>query len=685
MRGAYMKQETSTLVQYNLRARKRRKFSRWSFALQADSDLKPWPMLIFTDMLKERESLLFVPACETLNVAPSSDLDPYKVVHRDGYAVVKFPSIFQSYAVASVRTKRRRAKIFFEILELLGIEVEDATAIVVDHCLAKCKDLPSTLAKFMSPVLNNPTHAAALIASERFTERQVQFMRSFFNCLPPVKKIRLAKWDFISDILAMFLLMQSDTVWKRLPSKRVSVNSEVARDIISIRFSVPELLTFYILQLKKCGRWPTPPRLNWIPENALEDTVVVLLSIDSGTGTLKLMGRFVTDRSGQSTADVLLLAQSPIISERFENIDKVFGSCASEMKKIKNEGLDVAGKIVRVLFLFVGDFKVIYSVSGGFGARSKYPCPWCCCLRQKMDWQKHDLQSTDLQARPEIMDLRSRPHLERWQKSNTFNLFHIERGGHQCWENGHQVLSRTTIVPPSLHIRLGIVNKVLSALDAVVVTWHEKMEWTKTDKGLVSPAMKLLAKSLLSVGVRRERYYSGQLSGSPCSLLMSRMDRFCDLFFFESAEHWGSVVECLPGTLSLNENLRALAILYSGDEQQSNMGINFFLQSQQRWSDSMLTKWDSLCEKFGSALKKAIWRPERCPKATFQNDPWRQPMLMPKLHTLLSHIGPFVRQYGYFGKFSEESFEHFQKVSKKNRAVHSGNKTTGAQILDDMY
>lgn len=83
-------------------------------------------------------------------------------------------------------------------------------------------------------------------------------------------------------------------------------------------------------------------------------------------------------------------------------------------------------------------------------------------------------------------------------------------------------------------------------------------------------------------------------------------------------------------------------------------------------------------------MKKAIWRPERRARDLDEFE-WRQPLSMPKFHALLVHIGSFVKQYGYFGKFSEESFEHFQQVSRKNRAQHAGNRSSGAQALDDMH
>lgn len=70
-------------------------------------------------------------------------------------------------------------------------------------------------------------------------------------------------------------------------------------------------------------------------------------------------------------------------------------------------------------------------------------------------------------------------------------------------------------VPPSLHIRLGIFNKLLKALDAVLVAWNRKHKWDKTPEGSISPAMDHLELSLSEAGASRERYYAGDLSGVP--------------------------------------------------------------------------------------------------------------------------------------------------------------------------
>ena len=65
------------------------------------------------------------------------------------------------------------------------------------------------------------------------------------------------------------------------------------------------------------------------------------------------------------------------------------------------------------------------------------------------------------------------------------------------------------MVPPTLQIRLAVVNKIVTALDAIVVIWAEKKNYKLTASS-VSPGARHLAYALSCCGVRRKSYYSGQ-------------------------------------------------------------------------------------------------------------------------------------------------------------------------------
>lgn len=63
---------------------------------------------------------------------------------------------------------------------------------------------------------------------------------------------------------------------------------------------------------------------------------------------------------------------------------------------------------------------------------------------------------------------------------------------------------------------------------------------------------------------------------------------------------------------------------------------------------------------------------------------WLVPLAMPKQHVLIAHVAQFFPSYGFRGLFSEESFEHFQSVSRYTRQRHYRNKSRTAQIDGDL-
>lgn len=71
-------------------------------------------------------------------------------------------------------------------------------------------------------------------------------------------------------------------------------------------------------------------------------------------------------------------------------------------------------------------------------------------------------------------------------------------------------------------------------------------------------------------------------------------------------------------------------------------------------------------------------------RANMEHYSWLVPVAMPKQHVLISHVTQFVRSYGFWGIFSEESFGYFLSVSRFTRQRHSRNKSLVAQIVDDL-
>ncbi len=86
--------------------------------------------------------------------------------------------------------------------------------------------------------------------------------------------------------------------------------SLVGRGIEGVRISLFSTMVHYLEECLECNMWPSPPQLRCIPPSKYDRTLVFLLSIDSGTGTTKIMGKFVSKFSTQKWNEVLLLGQS---------------------------------------------------------------------------------------------------------------------------------------------------------------------------------------------------------------------------------------------------------------------------------------------------------------------------------------------------------------------------------------
>lgn len=195
------------------------------------------------------------------------------------------------------------------------------------------------------------------------------------------------------------------------------------------------------------------------------------------------------------------------------------------------------------------------------------------------------------------------------------------------------------------------------------------------------------AKAFEKAGVKRLDYYSGDLQGNPGTLFTEKVGPFCAYLFHTEHSKLGKRLTDLPSTVQLDKDLRELGNLYSGAGVEDGKGLDYYLRNQEIWTPEDGRTFRTLSEKFHDTLTKAFWRPPKNTGNTMEiDDPddWKQPLLKPKLHTLCCHVADFPECYGYLGKFSEESFEHFQQVSKKYRAEHADNRTKGGQIVEDM-
>ena len=86
------------------------------------------------------------------------------------------------------------------------------------------------------------------------------------------------------------------------------------------------------------------------------------------------MLKILTQTPKQSCNEVLLVVESVGTSESFEDLREYFGFIAKDIRAIESGGIQVIRGAVKVIFNFVGDFKVIYALTGSPGASGTYSC-----------------------------------------------------------------------------------------------------------------------------------------------------------------------------------------------------------------------------------------------------------------------------------------------------------------------
>lgn len=104
--------------------------------------------------------------------------------------------------------------------------------------------------------------------------------------------------------------------------------------------------------------------------------MIVLICIDSGTGTTKLMAQFLRSKGGKYLKDVILIAKGCSHKESFDSFERLFNEVAEEIKLI-DEGLMIGDKNVDVSIVYNCDFMALYAMSGIPSAVFSHPFPYC--------------------------------------------------------------------------------------------------------------------------------------------------------------------------------------------------------------------------------------------------------------------------------------------------------------------
>lgn len=86
-----------------------------------------------------------------------------------------------------------------------------------------------------------------------------------------------------------------------------------------------------------------------------------------------------------------------------------------------------------------------------------------------------------------------------------------------------------------------------------------------------------------------------------------------------------------------------------------------------------------------TSSQKKLWKASHEVKlANKSMEKWQVPLRMSKLHTLATHKLEFVEYFGSLGSIAEQSFEHYQGLSRKHSDVHSPNQCKGIQMGEDL-
>lgn len=148
------------------------------------------------------------------------------------------------------------------------------------------------------------------------------------------------------------------------------------------------------------------------------------ISVDSGAGALKLMLRFISEHSSQKTNEITLVAESQVTDDRFPILERVFGPVTEEIEDLKTNGIVDNGSHYNIVTFLVGDFKILYNVTGVLGPRCEHPCPWCDCPRCLMDCAPDDMLLLQFNsARGKVADLQNMSENTDGQRAGTYNIF----------------------------------------------------------------------------------------------------------------------------------------------------------------------------------------------------------------------------------------------------------------------
>ena len=363
------------------------------------------------------------------------------------------------------------------------------------------------------------------------------------------------------------------------------------------------------------------------------------------------------DKGGPSTKLAVQLANckkpcsidnlSPIAffeaADTYDNMVDIFDIYLDDMITLQNN-YKIRDRLCR-LFL-VGDYEFLTKTMGHMGAASKFPCMWCHITNSA-------IKKPNSKPHGPMKKVKGRwVNNEDWYESRTaFSVYldHLRRSrdprngdkssAGKMSERYHslvhpQILPITQtnehllhIVPPSLHIILGLVHR-----------FYLKIESAATDLGHLTELTHVLENEL---GVVKQMYHSMCFNGNHCMTIVNNYKK-------------------LLNPIAGHPQCKKLIQLF---EYLKNIFNKF--------TAAFLTELEI------RELSEDCWELGRWFPAAFPQD-----TIPPKLHILICHIPEFAQQFKTVGIMSEQTIETLHKVMNQVDRTYNSikNKETRARL-----
>lgn len=220
-------------------------------------------------------------------------------------------------------------------------------------------------------------------------------------------------------------------------------------------------------------------------------------------------------------------------------------------------------------------------------------CPWCRVYRNNIDELASQIPINEQQSRPKLLDLRNEQNGNSRRKSETYNMFKLSTDFTEPKQD-------IPVVPPLLHIKIGLVNKILAICDKIVERLNHKFD---IEELCESPFDHHLDMTLSSCVIKRENYRGRKLSGRACSRLMSNLADVVNTFLSAPCIERRSIKDEVGYLDQLTDGLSTCAKLWS-DTDSGSRGIGFCLSYQGEWNNELLTRWEFYLKSFCLHLKQ---------------------------------------------------------------------------------